>query len=72
MPENEAAEAPAPRDEYEKNLDTLKGQLQSCQEEHGVESCFPCDKVIGCELRNTYVNAVYASMNKGETGGFDF
>lgn len=46
--------------------------LQQCQKEKGVSSCTLCDKLLDCEVRNAYVSAVYDSMSKGETGGFEF
>ena len=35
-------------------------------------SSMPCDKVIGCELRQSYVEAAYRSMHKDKGGGFEF
>lgn len=57
---------------YEKQLDSKLVELESCQSEKGVDSCLKCEKIIGCELRNSYVDAVYQSMNGGESGHFDF
>jgi hypothetical protein len=31
-----------------------------------------CEKMFGCEIRELYVKAVYESMNKGRSGGFEF
>jgi hypothetical protein len=59
-------------DSHEKVRQKLQSTLQECQKLHELKSCFPCLEVIGCEKRNAYVNAVYASMNKGHAGGFDF
>lgn len=53
----------------------LKGQmqaLQQCQQERSQESCLNCSEVMECELRHRYIQAVYESMSKGQTGGFDF
>jgi len=36
------------------------------------EFCTQCEKLLLCELRDTYVKAVYDSMNKGTGGGFEF
>jgi hypothetical protein len=58
--------------EYEARLDDAKDKLQECQKEQKVESCYVCEKCIGCELRTKYIRSVYESMSKGETGGFDF
>ena len=59
-------------DRFEQLLDTAKGRLQECQVQHGVASCYHCAQCLGCETRRAYVQAVYDSMSKGETGGFDF
>ncbi|OQX74725.1 MAG: hypothetical protein B6D59_01445 [Campylobacteraceae bacterium 4484_4] len=61
-----------PRDEFEQRLDEALQELQSCQQEKGYQSCMQCSQIIGCELRNRYVKAVYISMNKGKGGGFEF
>lgn len=58
--------------EYEERLDETMRALQSCQQERSVESCYVCEQCIGCETRSKYIRAVYESMSKGETGGFDF
>lgn len=57
---------------YEEKLDIAISDLQGCQQEHNVESCYVCEKCIGCEIRTKYIRSVYESMSKGETGGFDF
>jgi len=59
-------------DEWKIILQQKKNELESCQKEHGVESCMKCDKLLSCELREAYVKAVYDSMNKGTGGGFEF
>lgn len=59
-------------DVFEKRLDEMILQVQKCQDEKGYESCSRCVSYIGCELRNRYVAAVYDSMSKGQTGGFEF
>lgn len=59
-------------DRYEQALEKEIEILKMCQKERGLKSCMPCDKIIGCEIRKTYVQAVYTSMNKGEGGGFEF
>ncbi len=58
--------------EYEIRLDDALKILQECQQEHGIDSCYVCEKCIGCEIRTKYIRSVYESMSKGETGGFDF
>ena len=59
-------------DFFEQRLDDLVRRVQECQNEMGKPSCIECDLCIGCEKRQEYVKAVYDSMSKGETGGFDF
>lgn len=61
-----------PTDIYEQKLDEMVIEVESCQEQKGFESCSKCEKYIGCELRNRYIMAVYDSMSKGQTGGFEF
>ena len=60
------------RDQWEKALDAKLLELQACQKEQNLQSCFPCDKLLECQLRTSYVKAVYESMNKGSGGGFEF
>jgi hypothetical protein len=59
-------------DIFEERLDLMIVELQRCQEQKQLESCSKCESYIGCELRNKYIRAVYDSMSKGETGGFEF
>jgi len=59
-------------DEWQIILQQKKVELKNCQKEHNVSSCLKCEKVLDCELRDTYVKAVYDSMNKGKGGGFEF
>ncbi len=59
-------------DKYELQLQEYTQKLTQCQEEHGVQSCFVCDKMLQCKVRSDYVKAVYQSMNKGQGGGFEF
>jgi hypothetical protein len=58
--------------EYEALLAEAIKILQEFQQEYDVSSCYLCEKCIGCEIRAKYIRAVYESMSKGETGGFDF
>ena len=59
-------------DEYEKALEVQLLKLQECQSQKKLDSCMKCDLLLDCEVRNEYVKAVYMSMNKGVTGGFEF
>jgi hypothetical protein len=57
---------------FEQKLDKELKNLEDCQKKHQVKSCSDCEHYIGCEVRKNYVNAVYNSMSKGATGGFEF
>ena len=57
---------------FEARLDAALAAMQQCQKEKAVKSCSLCEFYIGCETRRAYVQAVYDSMSKGETGGFEF
>ena len=59
-------------DKYEQALEEQLVILKNCQSEKNIDSCMKCEKIIECEIRNEYVKAVYMSMNKGVTGGFEF
>ncbi len=59
-------------DEYEQKLKDATAKLKECQTKENKESCLKCDKIIGCTTRNEYVHAVYDSMSKGQSGGFEF
>ncbi|WP_456429542.1 hypothetical protein [Nitratifractor sp.] len=63
---------PPSEDRWQKALEEKSRELKRCQEEHNLRSCLSCEKILGCSIRNAYVNAVYESMNKGRGGGFEF
>ena len=60
------------KDKFEVYLDEMILKLQACQQEKTCKSCSICEFYFGCELRDEYVKAVYNSMSKGDTGGFEF
>ncbi len=62
----------AQNDIFEQQLDVELLKLRECQEKQQVPSCSTCEHFIGCDVRQSYVNAVYNSMSKGDTGGFEF
>ena len=64
-------QAPEP-DEYEVRREEAKAALIACQEAKNLQSCSSCEKLLACEVRNAYVDAVFFSMNKGQAGGFEF
>ena len=59
-------------DKFELFLDEMIKKLQTCQSEKAHTSCSSCEYYLKCELREDYIKAVYNSMSKGETGGFEF
>jgi hypothetical protein len=60
------------KDKFELHLDEMITKIQECQTNKAHKSCSACEHYFGCELRDEYVNAVYNSMSKGDTGGFEF
>ena len=58
--------------EPEDELDSITLALKTCQESNNLKSCMPCISFLDCNLRKQYVLDVYNSMNKGNTGGFEF
>ncbi|GIT97969.1 hypothetical protein [Sulfurovum sp. TSL1] len=59
-------------DEWQIALKQKKSELEACQSERQVKSCMACEKLLDCEVRESYVQAVYDSMSKGAGGGFEF
>ena len=59
-------------DKFQETLIEKTKLLKECQKEKNIDSCLKCKEIIGCKIRNEYVNAVYESMNKGQGGGFEF
>jgi hypothetical protein len=59
-------------DIYKERLVKATNDLKDCQENFRFKSCFDCKKLFDCEIRKGYVNAVYSSMSKGQSGGFEF
>ena len=60
------------KDKFELYLDEMIIKLQKCQDDKSLKSCSDCEHYLACETRNEYVKAVYNSMSKGDTGGFEF
>ena len=59
-------------DRFELRLEEMLAKLQECQQQKGHRTCSACELFFECELRREYVEAVYNSMSKGATGGFEF
>jgi hypothetical protein len=72
MPKMQSSEAHREKDRFELYLDEMIVKLQACQKEKSMTSCSNCSLYLECELRDEYVKAVYNSMSKGDTGGFEF
>ena len=60
------------KDRFEIYLDEMIVKLQVCQKDKNHTSCSACALYLECDLRDEYVKAVYNSMSKGDTGGFEF
>ena len=61
-----------PKDKWELALDVQVQVVQKCQSDKNLSSCSNCSEFIPCTIRQTYIKAVYESMNKGSGGGFEF
>ena len=59
-------------DKFEIHLNEMITKLHNCQNEKNMKTCSDCEHYFSCELRTDYVKAVYNSMSKGDTGGFEF
>ena len=59
-------------DKFELYLDEMIPKIQACQKDKSLSTCSDCELYLGCELGTEYVKAVYNSMSKGDTGGFEF
>ncbi len=59
-------------DEWQIALKQKKVELEACQAEHQLKSCMNCEKLLMCDMRDSYIKAVYDSMSKGAGGGFEF
>ena len=59
-------------DQWEEKLEDILKDLISWQNSKNLNSCKPCGQFFECVLKKKYVIAVYESMNKGSSGGFEF
>jgi len=59
-------------DKYQQDLEEKTKLLKECQKNKNLKSCFNCEQLFTCQIREDYVKATYNSMSKGETGGFEF
>lgn len=54
------------------DFDNAKNELEICQNSHGFTSCFNCEKLLDCTIRDAYVENTYKMLSKGENSDFDF
>ena len=54
------------------DFDNAKNELEICQKSHGFTSCFNCEKLLDCAIRDAYVENTYKMLSKGENSDFDF
>jgi hypothetical protein len=59
-------------DEWEQNLEVKLVELNECQTSKQFDTCSKCSEFFECNIRKSYIKAVYESMNKGSAGGFEF
>ncbi len=59
-------------DKWEIALEDKIEELKKCQTSKGLNSCLGCKEINSCTTRDSYLTAVYESMNKGAGGGFEF
>jgi len=59
-------------DEWEILLEDKTKELKECQKSKDLKSCLGCEEINSCDLRDSYVKAVYDSMSRGGGGGFEF
>jgi len=59
-------------DRYKQNMINATKKLKECQKKLNFKSCLNCEKLFDCEIRKEYIDAVYKSMSKGQSGGFEF
>lgn len=59
-------------DKWQLDLEEKKRLLEECQKSKNLTSCLECEKLLDCVIRDEYIQAVYDSMSKGESGGFEF
>lgn len=59
-------------DVWQQALAEKKYELEACQKSRQLTSCMACENILDCDVRESYVKAVYDSMSKGTGGGFEF
>jgi plasmid rolling circle replication initiator protein Rep len=59
-------------DEWKIALKKKIEELEACQNSKALNSCLKCQELLNCDIRDSYIKAVYESMSKGKGGGFEF
>jgi len=68
-------------DKFEQRLEQSTLKLRNCQtekgfvEQHGeakYSTCTQCPELFECKIRLEYIKAVYSSMSREKSGGFEF
>jgi len=59
-------------DDWESKLEERMIELKKCQVSKQYKTCTQCSEFFQCNIRQSYIQAVYESMNKGLGGGFEF
>lgn len=72
MAEDQVLAQQIEKDKWDDALDIQLEIIQKCQKDNNVSTCLECELTLKCDIRDTYVKAVYESMNKGSGGGFEF
>lgn len=54
------------------DFNNAKNELEICQNSRGFTSCFNCEKLLDCAIRDAYVENTYKMLSKGENSDFDF
>jgi len=60
------------KDQWQTALEKEIEKLKACQQSKNLDSCYKCEQILNCEIKESYIRAVYESMNKGSGGGFEF
>lgn len=60
------------QEDLQKHLEEKLSILKTCQNQKQKSSCLNCADILGCQIRQEYVEAVYKSMNSDGKGDFIF
>ncbi|MGP1506343.1 MAG: hypothetical protein ACTTIM_02645 [Campylobacter sp.] len=54
------------------DFDNAKNELEICQNSHGFTSCFNCEKLLDCAIRDAYVETPTRCFQKAKTATLIF